>query len=79
MMTDCFTFTYNVSKRRIKVYHKISLVVSYKTVWQALNANRQVVLRLLCKRVNVEQFFLFYDNMNFYKKVQDQRVHNKNH
>lgn len=54
-------------------------MVSYKIVWWALNANRQVVLRMLCKNVNIEQFFLFYDNINFYKKVQDQRVHNKNH
>ena len=79
MVTSYFTFTHNMSKRRTKVCHKMSLVVSYKTVWQALNANKQAVLRLLCKKVTVKQFFLFYDNMNFYKKVQDQKVHNKNH
>ncbi len=79
MVTGYFSFAHNVSKRRTEVYHKMGLVVSYKTIWQALNANRQAVLRLLCERVNVERFFLSYNNINFYKKVQDQRVHNKNH
>ncbi len=68
-----------MTKKGIEVYYKMSLVASYKTIRQALNANGQVVLRLLCKRVNVERFFLSYDNVNFYKKVQDQRVHNKNY
>ena len=79
MVTDYFFFAHNVSKRGVEVYHKMGLVVSYKTVWQALNANRQVVLRMLCEKVNVERFFISYDNMNFYKKVQDQRIYNKNH
>ena len=57
----------------------MGLVVSYKIVGQALNANRQAVLRMLCEKVNIEQFFISDDNMNFYKKVQDQRIHNKNH
>lgn len=37
------------------------------------------MLRILCEKVNVEQFFLFNNNINFYKKVQNQRVHNKNY
>lgn len=79
MIINFFSFAHNMSKRRTKVYHKIGLVVLYKTVRQTLNANGQAVLRMLCERVNIEQFFLSYDNMNFYKKVQDQRTHNKNH
>ncbi len=71
MVTGYFSFVHNVSKRGTEVYHKMCLVVSYKTVRQALNANGQAVLRFLYKRVNVERFFLSYDNMNFYKKVQD--------
>ena len=71
IVTGYFTFAHNVSKRRTEVYHKMGLIVSYETVWQALNANGQAVLRLLCKKVNIEQFFLSYDNMNFYKKVQN--------
>lgn len=79
IMTGYFSFAHNVSERKIEVYHKMGLVVSYETVWRALNANEQAVLRLLRERVNVERFFLSYNNMNFYKKVQDHRVHNKNH
>ena len=79
IVTGYFSFVYNISKRKTEVYHKMGLVVSYKIVLQALNTNGQAVLRMLCKRVNIKQFFLSYDNINFYKKVQDQRVHNKNY
>ena len=79
MVTGYFTFAHNVSKKGTKVYHKMSLIVLYKIVQQALNANGQAILRLLCEKVNVERFFLSYDNMNFYEKVQNQKVHNKNH
>lgn len=34
---------------------------------------------MFCKIVNVKQFFLSYNNINIYKKVQDSRVHNKNY
>ncbi len=71
MVTGYFSFAHNVSKKRTEIYYKIGLVVSYKIVWQALNANGQTILRLLYKRVNIERFFLSYDNMNFYKKVQN--------
>ncbi len=69
MVTGYFSFAHNVSKRGTEVYHKMGLVVSYKTVRRALNPNGQAVLRILRERVNVEQFFLSYDNMNFYEKV----------
>ncbi len=69
MVTGYFSFAHNMSKKGTKVYHKMGLVVSYETVRRALNANGQAVLRMLCERVNVEQFFLSYDNMNFYEKV----------
>ncbi len=79
MMTGYFSFAHNIRKIGTEVHHKMDLVVSYETVRRALNTNRQAVLRLLRKKVNVKRFFLFYDNMNFYEKVQDQRVHKKNH
>lgn len=53
-VTSYYCFTHNMSKRRIKIYHKIGLVVSYKIVWQTLNTNKQVILRFLCKKVNIE-------------------------
>ena len=57
----------------------MGLIVLYKTVWQALNANRQAVLRMLYEKVNIERFFISYDNINLYKKVQDKKIYNKNH
>lgn len=71
IVTNYFSFVYNISKRKVEVYHKMDLLVLYKIVQQALNVNRQAVLKMLCKRVNIEQFFISYDNINFYKKVQD--------
>lgn len=47
----------------------MSFIISYKTVWEAFNANRQALLKLLYKKVNIENFFLFYNNINFDKKV----------
>lgn len=35
------------------------------------------MLKILCKKDNIKRFFLSYDNINSYKKVQDQRLHNK--
>lgn len=34
---------------------------------------------MLCEKINIKQFFLSYDNINFYKKVQNQKVYNKNY
>ena len=79
MVTSYFFFAHNVSKKGVDVYYKMGLVVLYKAIWQALNANGQAVLKMLCERVNVKPFLLSYDNMNFYRKVQDQRVDNKNY
>lgn len=79
MVTSYFSFAHNVSKRKTKVYHKMSLVVSYKIIWQALNANIQAILKMLYEKVNVKQSFLSYDNIKFYEKVHDQRIHNKNY
>lgn len=71
IVTGYFSFTYNVSKRKVEIYHKMGHIVLYKTVSRALNASRQAMLRMLCEKVNIEQFFISYDKINFYKKVQD--------
>lgn len=49
----------------------MALKVFYEIVQQAININGQAILKILYKKVNIEQFFLFYNNMTFYKKVQD--------
>ena len=72
-------FALNMSKKKTKVYYKMNFIILYKIVWQVFNANKQAILRILYEKVNVTQFFLFYNNINFYKKVQDQKVYNKNY
>lgn len=57
----------------------MGFIVLYKIFWRALNTNRQAVSRVLYERIYLERFFLFYDNINFYKKVSKQRVYNKNY
>lgn len=47
MVTSYFSFAHNVNTKKTEVYYKMGLVVLYKIVWQALNANWQAVLRLL--------------------------------
>lgn len=39
MIISYFSFVYNVSKRKIKVFHKMSFIVSYKTICRVLNTN----------------------------------------
>lgn len=34
---------------------------------------------MFCKKVNIKRFLLSFDNINFYKKVQNQRFYNKNY
>ena len=79
MVAGYFAFAQNMPKRCVEVFHKMGLLVTSKTVRQALTANSEAVLQTLRERVRNERFLISYDNMNFYEKVQDQRVHNKAH
>ena len=55
----------------------MGVVVSSETICQALKTNADAILNNLQDRVQSERFFISYDNMNFYERVRDQRLHNR--
>ncbi len=57
----------------------MGIVISSETVQQALQVNAQAILSKLEEWAQSQCLFSLYDNMNFYKKVHDQRLHNKVH
>lgn len=40
-----------------------------KTIYVALNANKKAILKMFCNKIEIKQFILFDNNINFYKKV----------
>lgn len=79
MIAGYFAFAQNMPKQCVEVFHKIGILVTGETIRQALIANSKAVLQTLWERVHNKRFLISYDNVNFYEKVQDQRVHNKAH
>ncbi len=74
-----YLFANHVPKRTMESLHQMGIVVSSETVWRALQVNAQAILSRLEKRAQSQYLFISYDNMNFYEKVCDQRLHNKAH
>ncbi len=79
MLNGHYLFANHVRKRVIESLHQMGIIVSSETVWQALQVNAQAILSRLEERAQSQRLFLSYDNMNFYKKVRDQRLYNKAH
>lgn len=77
MLNGHFLFANHVPKRAIETLHQMGFVVSSKTICRALQVNAQAILSRLKERVQSQWLFILYDNMNFYKKVRDQRLYNK--
>lgn len=77
MVAKDFAFGQNVPKHCIEIFHKIGLLVTSEIIRQALQANGNAVLQQVCEKVCKERFLISYDNINFYGKVQNKRVHNK--
>lgn len=50
-----------------------------KTIWRVFQVNTQAILFRLDKLAQSQRLFILYNNINFYKKVCDQRLHNKAH
>lgn len=64
-------FVHNISKRYIKIFHQLGIIALYKSICRTLNANALAVKEILQEKVTKKQFFIFYDNINFYKKACD--------
>ncbi len=78
-MAGYFAYADNITKRVVDNLHCMGFLVTYETVRQVLQANSLAINKELQKKVWKWRFFLFFDNMNFYKHKKDQRLHNKGH
>lgn len=79
MLNGHFLFANHVLKRALESLHQMGIVVSSETVCRALQVNAKAILSRFKERASSQRLFISYDNMNFYKKVQDQRLYNKAH
>ncbi len=59
--------------------HCMSFLVTYITIRQVLQANALAINKELQKKAWERRFFLFFDNINFYKYKRDQHLYNKGH
>lgn len=78
MVLGYYSFAQNVKKRCVEVLHRLGVLVSYETIRVILKFNASAVKTRLKELVWQDRFFLSFDNMNFYARVRDQRLHNKN-
>ena len=79
MLNKHFLFANYVSKQAVETFHQMGFVVSSKTVCRTLQVNAQAISSRLKERMQSQQFFISYDNVNFYKKIRDQHLYNKTH
>lgn len=79
IINEQFLYANYIFKKAIKSYHQIGLVVSIETIQRFLQINTWAILSMLKKRIKTQQFFLSYNNMNFYDYVYNQRLYNKRH
>ena len=54
----------------------MGLFVSYKSLRCNLQANAKAIIEEILEKTQTQQFFISYDNKNFYKNVHDQRIYN---
>jgi hypothetical protein len=74
-----FLFASNTAKRTVEVLHRFGLSVSYETILKALRHNAEASRDILRKVIKEGRFFIPFDNMNFYRKVRNQRTVNRSH
>lgn len=77
MIIKYHIFAQNMRKCCIKVFHQFDFYVSNKIVWQLLWANPTTIFKKLAIQTIKERFFVFYNNINFYMKVWENKIHNK--
>ena len=66
MTADYFAFANNASKRMVKVFHQMGIMVVYETVQRAFQVSATAIIEELKAKVWKRRFFLSFDNMNFY-------------
>ena len=74
-----FPIASNTAKRCVEVLHRLGLSVTYETVVSAPRRNGKASPKQLRKEIRHRRFFVSFDNMNFFRNVRDQRMHNHAH
>lgn len=70
MIIRHFLFANNVPKRCMESLYQIGVIMSSKTICQALKTNTNAILNNLQNHsMQFKKFFLSYNNMNFHKRV----------
>lgn len=77
MVKGYFTFTYNIAKRCVDILQSMGLCISYKTICVALKEYAKEGELKIQDMIWQNEFFISFDNINFYKHTQDWRLHNK--
>lgn len=67
----------NILKRSIELFHQTNIIVLYESIQHGLQINAKAVIEQSVNKTQFHRFFILYDNMNFYKHVQDQQLHNR--
>lgn len=75
-MNAQFAFANNIPKQFVQSFHQISIFVSYESLCCGLQANAKTVIEAILEKTQNRQFFISYNNMNFYKNVRDQQIFN---
>lgn len=72
-----FVFANNIPKRFVKSTHKIDIVILYESICQFLKFNAQAVIQNMLEKTRIKRFFIFYNNINFYEGMHEQRIYNQ--
>ncbi len=55
----------------------MGIIVSYESIRRGLSVNTKAIMEEIMEKTQFHRFLILYDNMNFYKHVRDQRLHNQ--
>lgn len=69
MVMKYYTFVQNILKEYIKVFYQLDLFLSNEIIHQSLRVNASAILQIFITRAIKKRSFIFYNNINFYKKV----------
>lgn len=53
------------------------LAVSYKSICYALGVNTNIIKRGIREKIMIQQFFILYNNINFYEYIYDTSIFNQ--
>ncbi len=70
-------FAHNIPKCAVVTFHQIELAVSYKSISRAFGANAKAMEREMREKIMTCQFFILYNNMNFYEHICNAYIFNQ--